>query len=144
MKLIFVIFLIILTSSCTTEKLSGPYLVIKVVDGDTIKLNTSEKVRLSGINTPKKKECHHQMSTSNLTSFLLYKEVFLERDITNKGKYGRILRYVYHNGEFINGKMVQLGYARVYDKYANDTKYYSYLKELELVPKSQKQGVWAC
>lgn len=128
----------------TTPNLEGPFLVIKVVDGDTITLNDSNKVRFSGINTPEKKQCYYQEAKDELTRLLLDKEVYLERDRTDKDKYGRLLRYVYLDEMLVNAYMVEKGYAKVYDKYKDDTKRYSELKQDELVAINNNLGVWTC
>ncbi len=141
---VYIILLLILTSCTPSSNLEGPFKVIDVIDGDTLKLNTTEKVRLSGINTPEKKECHFQESKDKLTELALNKEVYLEGDYTNKGKYGRLLRYVYTKDQDINKYLILNGYAKVYDKYAYDTKRYKELKELEHKARLQKLGVWTC
>ncbi len=140
----YLIILLLLTSCTPSSNLEGPFKVIDVIDGDTLKLNTTEKVRLSGINTPEKKECHYQESKDKLKELTLKKEIFLEKDYTNKGKYGRLLRYVHTKDQDINKNLVLNGYARVYDKYAYDTKKYKELKELEHKARLQNLGVWAC
>ena len=97
-----VLLLVILLVGCSQEVSDikeGPFLVTKVVDGDTIALNNSERVRFSGINTPEKGECYYQEAKDILGSIVLGKEVYLERDRTNKGKYGRLLRYVYYDDD---------------------------------------------
>ena len=140
----YFLLLLLLTSCTPSSNLDGPFRVIKVIDGDTLKLNTTEKIRLSGINTPEKKECHYQESKDKLTELTLNKEIYLEEDYTNKGKYGRLLRYIHTKDQDINNYLVLEGYARVYDKYAYDTKKYKELKELEHKARLQKVGVWAC
>ena len=72
----------------------GPFLVVKVTDGDTIDLSNGETVRFSGINTPEKGECYYNEAKQALTELVLDKEVFIERDMTNKDKYNRLLRSI--------------------------------------------------
>lgn len=120
--------LLLLITSCTVE---GPYLVTNVVDGDTLDIETGERIRLSGINTPEKGEECYQQAKNMLTQLTLNKYVYLERDIDDRGKYGRKLRYVYINDSMVNAILVSQGYALVYDKYKDSTKYYSELKEIE-------------
>ena len=143
------IFLLFFLTSCTgytvlEEQKEGPFLVTKVIDGDTLVLNTTEHVRLSGINAPEKEECYYQEAKDKLTKLALEKDVFLEKDISNKDKYGRLLRYVYTEGIFVNTLLVKEGYVKVYDKYANDTKKYTFLKQEENIAEDQKLGVWSC
>ena len=144
---ILIIAAIILVSGCITvpsNSLEGPFLVTKVADGDTLTLNTTEKIRLSGIDTAEKDNCYYAEAKSRLTDLTLQKEVFLEKDITNRDKYRRLLRYVYLNNTNVNFLLVQEGYAQVYDKYSYDTKYYLKLKEIEAPAKEQRLGIWNC
>jgi micrococcal nuclease len=144
MKIKFLILISLFLVSCTSSELEGPFKVVRVIDGDTILINTNEKIRLSGIDTPEKEECHFQESKSRLEELILNKEIFLEKDYSNKGRYGRLLRYVHLEDLEINSLMVSEGYAKVNDKYAHDTKKYSQLKKLELKPRKLKKGVWSC
>lgn len=141
---VFLVFLLIGCSGGVREVREGPFRVVKVIDGDTIELNNSERVRFSGINTPEKGECYYQEAKDILKSVILDKEVYLEKDRTDKGKYGRLLRYVYYNGVLVNAFLVERGYAKVYDKYSYDTKKYEELKEKEDVAKEGVLGVWGC
>ena len=122
--------------------MEGPYTVTYVVDGDT--LDVYERVRLSGINTPETDECYYQEAKDRLTELTLGKEVYLESDYSDRGKYGRLLRYIYVDGVNVNMLLVEEGYAKVHDKYASDTKMYLELKALENVAKEDVLGVWNC
>lgn len=137
--------LLLLMVACTpSNHLDGPFNVTRVIDGDTIVINTGEKVRLSGINTPEKKECYYEEAKNKLSDLVYGKKIYLERDYSNKGKYGRLLRYVHMNGKDINFILVREGYAKVYDKYAYDTKKYKEMKKEELNARNTKLGVWSC
>ncbi|HLC63158.1 MAG TPA: thermonuclease family protein [Candidatus Nanoarchaeia archaeon] len=124
--------------------LEGPFLVARIIDGDTLEINSSYKIRLSGINTPETGECYYQEAKQFLSSLTLNQEIYLERDITNKDVYGRFLRYIYIQDDLINSILVEEGYAKVYDKYANDTKRYQQLKRIEDPAKTNMLGVWSC
>ena len=152
--LLLVLFLVSCTKSPTSSavqensqaslNLEGPFLVIRIIDGDTIIINTSERIRLSGIDTPETGECYYQEAKQFLSSLTLNKEIYLERDITNKDVYGRFLRYIYIQDDLINSILVEEGYAKVYDKYANDTRRYLQLKRIEDSAVSNNLGVWTC
>ena len=149
-NLILLVFLV----GCTTGNVvsdvyeepvkEGPFLVTNVVDGDTLDLEDGSRVRLSGINTPETAECYYEEAKEKLADLVLGEEVYLERDISDTGNYGRLLRYVYIEDLFVNGFLVKEGYAVVYDKYKDDTKRYDELKEYEEVAVSNSLGVWAC
>lgn len=142
-KWVFIFLILILVNGCSNS-LEGPFKVTKVVDGDTLDLNNSQRVRFSGINTPETGECYYQEAKDKLTKMVLEKDVFLEKDKSNVGKYGRLLRYVYMDNKLINAFLVEEGYARVFDKYKEDTKKYKELKELESIAKANKAGLWSC
>ena len=139
-----------LTSSAVQENsqaslnLEGPFLVIRIIDGDTIIINTSEHVRLSGIDTPETGECYYQEAKQFLFAIAINKEVYLEQDITNKDKYDRLLRYIYRNGTFVNGILVEQGYAKVFDAYKDETRRYLQLKRLEDTAITNQLGLWKC
>ncbi len=122
--------------------LEGPFIVTNVVDGDTIDLDNEERIRFSGINTPESGECYYDEAKKELASLVLGKEVYLEPDMTDTGKYGRKLRYVYVEDIFVNGYLVENGFAKVYDKYNSSTKKYDELKELEKM--AMDKGLWNC
>jgi len=142
--------LLVFISGCITGNVTyenvkeGPFKVTNVVDGDTLDLNNSERVRLSGINTPETGECYYQEAKSELENLVLNKEVYLEKDISNKDKYDRLLRYVYINDLLVNSYLIQNGYAKVYDKYSYDTKKYKELKSIEEIAQNNNFGVWTC
>ena len=149
MKWICGILLVLLCSCSITGQsvgngFEGPYEVTYVVDGDTLDVNISERIRMSGINTPETGECYYQEAKDRLTELTLGKEVYLEPDISDRGNYSRLLRYVYVGDSNVNKVLVAEGYARVYDKYASDTSRYLELKEVETLAKAGGLGVWSC
>jgi endonuclease YncB( thermonuclease family) len=91
--------------------------VIKVIDGDSIvvKLNGSLfEVRYIGINTPEYDSDERSaaiLATQANEDLLFGKEVFLFKDVSNTDKYGRLLRYVFTDKEFVNLEMVLKGFA---------------------------------
>jgi micrococcal nuclease len=100
------------------------FLVTKVIDGDTIVLENGEKVRYLGIDTPelnhpkKKVECFAYQAHEKNKELVLGKKVFLQKDISEKDKYGRLLRYVFldekmstDEGSFVNLYLVKNGFA---------------------------------
>lgn len=101
--------------------------VLSIYDADTMTVEVDLgffikhriKIRLSGIDTP-------EIRTRNLEEkalaieardyvrdLLLDKEVIINTEKT--GKYGRYLAIIRYNDININHKLIELGYARVYD-----------------------------
>lgn len=149
MQKLFLLLILIFISGCTTgniilEEKQGPFKVIKVVDGDTLDLNNSMRLRLSAINTPEVGECYYQEAKDKLSSLVLNKDVYIEKDISDMDKYGRYLRYVYLNSIPVNKYLVQEGYAKVFDKYKDDTSKHAEFKEVEKLANQSKLGVWSC
>jgi micrococcal nuclease len=100
------------------------FLVTKVIDGDTIVLENGGKVRYLGIDTPelhhpkKEVECFAYQAYEKNKELVLGKKVFLQKDISEKDKYGRLLRYVFldekmstDEGSFVNLYLVKNGFA---------------------------------
>ena len=151
--LIIVLIVVFLINIILLISLTKKYVVIsefanvtRVIDGDTLVLNNSEKVRLSGINAAELGECFSEEAKEKLEQLVIHKEIGLEKDISDRDKYNRLLRYIYvkDNRIFVNGILVQEGYVKVYDKYAYDTKRYKQLKKLEENAMENKIGVWQC
>jgi len=85
--------------------------VTAVIDGDTIEIEGGERVRYIGIDTPETDECYGPEATEANRELVEGEKVILIRDLENRGKYGRLLRYVIVDGRFVNAELVRLGYA---------------------------------
>ena len=123
------------------------FLVTKVIDGDTIELETGEKIRYIGIDTPETKhptkgvECYGLEASDKNEELVLNKKIRIEKDITDKDSYKRLLRYVYVDDLFINKYLVEQGYAYSYP-YPPDTKYQNEFNDAEENAKNSKIGLW--
>lgn len=137
----------------TSDKNEDDWRVIRVVDGDTIVVEQAgkeEKVRLIGINSPesvdprKEVECFGKEASAKLKEWLDGKIVQLERDDSqgNVDKYGRLLRYVWLEGNNINRKMVEEGFAYEYT-YDLPYKYQVVFQEAEQLARDGQRGLWS-
>jgi len=124
-----------------TEGISGNYSVSRVIDGDTFVLSNNERVRLIGIDTPEQGEYYYEESKARLTELVNEKNVTLERDIENKDRYNRLLRYVYINDSFVNLILTEEGYARSYP-YEPNTKYRELFDDAENEARENGKGRW--
>lgn len=127
--------------------------VIKVVDGDTVDVETEGQVsrlRLIGIDTPetvdprKKIQCFGKEASNKAKELLLGKYVTLESDDTqgDKDKYRRLLRYIFlPDGENFNRLMIAEGYATEYT-YADPYKYQAEFRAAQVEAQSQNKGLW--
>ena len=75
------------------------------------------------------------------TDLVVGQEIRLESDITDKDKYGRLLRYVYAGDTFVNAEMVRQGCAWAIT-YPPDVKYQVYLEAMGKEARQSKRGIW--
>lgn len=111
-------------SSSAAPVLAGvPFMVVHVVDGDTIDVappgGDNERVRLIGIDTPetvdprKSVQCFGPEASARMKALLEGKTVLLQsKPDEDKDNYGRLLRYVSLDGEDIGAQMIREGYAQ--------------------------------
>lgn len=131
--------LLILSSYLFSLELIGK--VVKVSDGDTIKILTSDKtqhkIRLNDIDAPEKKQAFGNKSKDNLAKYIAGKNVTVK--YKKKDKYKRVLGTIYYNNTDINLQQVKDGYAWVYKKYSNNQTYY----KAEKLARDKRIGLWA-
>ena len=129
------------TTEPTTTTMQATFVISRVIDGDTIEMSNDDKVRLLGINTPERGQFYYTEATERLRELVDGKSVILEKDISNKDQYGRLLRYIHIDNIFVNLEMVEGGYANAYFISPN-TKYINLFTEAEIVAKNAKIGIW--
>ncbi len=136
-------------------------LVVKVIDGDTLRLEDGEKVRLIGVDTPESKynyklkrdskRTHQDYKTiiamgkeaTRFTKGLVErKRVKLVFDVQRRDRYERLLAYVYlPDGKMLNAELVAAGYAQVYTVPPN-VKYADALLALQRQAREHNRGLW--
>lgn len=116
-------------------------LVVRVIDGDTIELQDGRRVRYLGIDTPELGEDYATEATTRNKELVENKEVELQSGKRDKDEYGRLLRYVYVNGVFVNAELVAQGYATAYI-FDPDERYSQVLVQLEQYAKMRERGLW--
>lgn len=114
--------------------------VSKVIDGDTIELANGDIIRLIGIDAPEKTQLHYRDAIEQLKE-IEGKAIRMEKDATNKDRYGRYLRYVFLDDHFVNLELVQNGLVYAYIV-SPDKKYEKEILEAENVARSNGIGVW--
>jgi len=133
--------------------------VTKAVDGDTVyvKLENGkeEKARFIGVDTPESTtqvEPYGKEAAAYTKSKLLNKDVWLELDVQERDKYGRLLAYVWlspptkENDKEIRTKMFNAvllleGYAQVMTVPPN-VKYAEYFREYQQEAREKNAGLW--
>ncbi|PIT50202.1 thermonuclease family protein [Snodgrassella communis] len=130
-----------LVLACTTPVFASTLncKVIKISDGDTIRCldnhNTPHRIRFAGINAPESKQAFGQKSKQALAGMIFQQQVQI--DIKGTDRYGREIGIVYFNGQDINRRMVEIGYAWSYQRYPQK----GYAK-VEMAARKQKLGLW--
>jgi len=126
---------------------SGLTKVIRVIDGDTIEIEEGEKVRYIGIDTPetvdprKPVQCFGVEASNKNKELVGDKMVRLEKDITDRDKYNRLLRYVWVDDVFINLELVKQGFAYSYS-YPPDIKYQELFVKAQQEAREANRGLW--
>ncbi len=118
--------------------------VTRVFDGDTIQIETGEKVRYIGMDTPEvypSIQCYSEEAKKKNEELVLGKTVKLEKDISETDKYGRLLRYIFIGDQMINDDLVKSGSARV-ETVPPDIKYKQEFADSEKYAKENKLGLW--
>ncbi|MDO3411559.1 thermonuclease family protein [Saccharibacillus sp. CPCC 101409] len=126
--------------------------VERTVDGDTFIADLDgggrERIRMLLIDTPETKKEGTPVQpfgpeASEYTKKLLTgREVQLEFDEEERDQYGRMLAYVYLDGESVNETLLEQGLARVVVYRPND-RYEDEFRKIENAAKSKKLGVWS-
>ena len=137
--------------------------VVHVVDGDTIDVimpdGSRERIRILGVDTPEKSVDMNKpyeydditdlsylagwgaMAAEYAKSILKGKTVEIELDekAGMRGYYGRLLAYVYFDGQDFGAMLIKNGYARVY---TGDFEKEDYYIKLEEEARKNKIGLW--
>jgi micrococcal nuclease len=136
-------------------------LVTRVVDGDTLQLESGERVRLIGIDTPEMHESDKLYRDSLRSgqdartikamgkkayeftrSLLEGKRVSLEFDVEKYDRYERLLAYVYlKDGTFVNAEIVKQGYASLMT-FPPNVKYADLFLKLFREARQEGRGLW--
>lgn len=148
-KLGLIFFLLIFLSSYQLEKgalakkrpLKEKRYVVRVIDGDTFVLKSGAKVRLIGVDTPEINQPYYKKAKDFLRSLIEGKVVFLEKDVSQTDRYGRLLRYVYVGNIFVNAQLVKKGFAQVLT-YPPDVKHAHEFIALQKEARAAKRGIW--
>lgn len=126
--------------------------VRRVVDGDTIELDSGKTIRFVGMDTPETVDprrpvgCFGKEASNETKNLLTGKFVILQKDTSDADKFGRLLRLIYlplEAGEilFVNDYLVREGFAKV-KTYPPDVKFESRFLEAERQAKEAKKGLW--
>ncbi len=137
-----------LAKPCSSNHFDKTGIVKRVFDGDTVQLESGEKIRLIGINTPEmnyttdRPEPYARRAKQLLSKNVLNKTVKLRLGRDKKDKYKRQLAHLYlADGTNIQAKLLQAGLAFNIAIPPNITLLDCY-QTLETRAKQQKIGLW--
>lgn len=122
--------------------------VTRVVDGDTIAVENNQTVRYIGIDTPetvdprRSVECFGKEASNKNKELVEGKLIKLEKDVSETDRFGRLLRYVYVDGIFVNDYLARNGYAHA-SSFPPDVKYQNQFLQAEKEARENKRGLWA-
>ena len=120
-------------------------LVDRVVDGDTIVLATGERVRYIGIDAPevgRNAERLGKESTEANRRLVEHRYVHLVRGVTDRDRFGRLLRYVMVGGILVEAELVREGLA-VAREYQASQPYAACVAALEEEARREGRGLWS-
>ncbi len=125
--------------------------VVRVVDGDTIHVAIAGKpytLRYIGVDTPETVHPEQPVEWMGPEASAANKElvmgetVWLEKDISETDRYGRLLRYVFlEDGTFVNAELVRRGFAQVVT-YPPDVKYHDLFLAMQQEAREAGRGLW--
>ena len=137
-------FLVLIINTLAFSKVLNASSSLKIIDGDTIILN-SEKIRFYGIDTPEiKQTCtdnYGHTYSCGIKAKLKLEKIIGSRKVScikkTKDRYKRSISICYVDENDINSLMVKRGWALAYRKYSK-----KYVKE-EAIAKLNNAGMWS-
>ncbi len=123
------------------------YVVRKIIDGDTVQLDSGEIIKYIGVATPELNrkeggaEFYARQAIGYNKRMVFMKKVRLEFDTKRKDERGRILAYVFVKKTFVNAELIRNGYARA-DVTAPNIKYRDILFDAQKKAIAEDRGIW--
>lgn len=123
--------------------------VARVIDGDTVELETGETVRYLMVDTPESvngaTDCFGSDSAAYNRQLVLGQPVTLRYDVECEDRFGRLLAYVSLDGVELNTRLVEFGYACVLHIPPNGDDRVDEFEALEAAARAAGRGLWgAC
>lgn len=123
--------------------------VKRVVDGDTLLLQTGERVRLIGIDTPESvkpdtpPEPFGHEASAFTKRFVEGRDVLLEFDRHREDQYGRTLAYVYVDDILLNEEIVRQGFSRAETRFPFRSDFQRRFVAAEKEARAARRGIWS-
>lgn len=143
---------LILLAACSQDYDYSHIKVIRVIDGDTVKLENGENLRYIGLDTPETRIKKNNrfiyapqpfaLDAKRLNQKLVEnKYIKIEFDVEKKDIYGRLLGYCFVGNTFINAKLIEEGFAVTFTIPPN-VKYIDTFIALQRAAREAKKGMW--
>ena len=122
--------------------------VARVIDGDTIELESGDTIRYLMVDTPENTtsvECYGPEATAFNADLVEGKDVDIEYDTECTDRFDRTLAYVSVDGREVNSLLVERGFGCVLYIPPNGTEREEEFDALEETARSESRGLWgAC
>ncbi len=132
---------------CATEP-NNTALVARAIDGDTVELDTGERVRYLMVDTPESTtelECYGENAKTFNRDLVEGKQVTLRYDVEREDRFGRTLAYVTVDGDEVNTLIIERGFGCVLYIEPNGTDRLDEFQDLEAAARQANRGLWgAC
>ncbi|MEW5795311.1 MAG: thermonuclease family protein [Candidatus Zixiibacteriota bacterium] len=121
------------------------FVVVRVLDGDTMELQGGDRLRLLAIDTPEKSEPFHDQAAGLLSRLALRRTASVEYANQRRDKYGRLLGYMYIDTLFVNRTIIDSGYGYVYlfDDNELNSEYVRTLLAAQRSAIERRVGLWS-
>lgn len=137
-------------AGCGADERCGPgeAVVQRVLDGDTVELESGQLVRYLMIDAPEVgagEECFGAMAAQANADLVVGRRVELRYDAECRDDYERLLAYVTVGGREVNSVLLERGYACVLHVPPNGEARLDEMQVLEARARAQQRGLWgAC
>ncbi len=128
--------------------LAKDYVVRKIIDGETVQLESGEIVKYIGVATPELNrkeggaEFYARQAVGYNKRLVFMKKVRLEFDTKKKDEKGNLLAYVFVKKTLVNADLIRNGYARA-DVTGPNVKYRNALLDAEKRARADDKGIWS-
>lgn len=118
--------------------------VTAVVDGDTVDLDTGDRLRYLMVDTPELSsgDCYAVEARQANADLVLGKEVAVDFDVVREDMFGRLLGYVTVGDIEVNTRLVDRGFACVLHIPPNGDDRLAEFQALEDAARAARRGMW--
>lgn len=121
-----------------------PCVLGRITDGDTIVCEDGARVRLLGVDAPEGDQQPFATASAAALAALLPAgaALLLESDVEPQDRFGRLLAWVWFDGQLVNWLLVRRGWA-VTLRYAPNVRYAELLESSEARARAESRGLWS-